>query len=374
MLFQQIVNQEAIGAGLRAMVLRGEMPHALLLSGRPGTGGMPVALALTRYLLCAHKTENDSCGHCPNCQKMDRLEHPDVHFSFPTFSTGGSSKAEVRQFLPDFRNIIRQRPYDTIFELLQAFGAENKQGKIKALDIREMIDNLSLKSYEGSYKVQIIWGPEYMGQEGNFMLKLLEEPPAKTIFILVPESLEKLIATIKSRTQIINLLPLTQEAIAEALLSRGIVKDETHARQIALLADGNYNEALKLVRHMEGDLHAPMRQWFNALATNNRMQLSKFSDTWHKEGREKCKNFLIYVQTMLHQALHLQYMPAEQALVSEQERVFLSRLAAKKYSPEAYQEMSRLLNETVRAVGQNASAKMALHALSIRLVPIVQQA
>ena len=369
MLFDQVVDQEKTGAELRGMVLRGQLPHALMIYGRQGTGGLPVALALTRYLLCQNKNALDSCGQCPNCQKMDRLEHPDVHFSFPTINR--DKKDKFNQFLLEFRDAIRQRPYATIYELLQSFGAENKQGKIKAEHIREIIDQLSLKSYEGGFKIQLIWGPEFMGLEGNFLLKTLEEPPEKTILILIPENRDAVLATIKSRCQMIHLPPLPQEAIAQALLTRQAVPDENRARQIALLADGNYNEALKLAQHLESDLLAPMRHWFNALATNNRVQISKNAEEWHKAGREACKNFLAYAQTMLHQALRLQYLPGGQVLVSEQERQFLSRLAAKNYKPETYQEMSRLMNETARAISQNASAKMAFHALSIRMVPLV---
>lgn len=354
------------------MVQRGQLPHALLIHGRQGTGALPVALALTRYLLCANKTESDSCGHCANCQKMDRFEHPDVHFSFPTISRGGGKKDDFNQFLPDFRDTIRQRPYATIYELLQSFGAENKQGKIRADAIRELIENLSLKSYEGGFKVQIIWGPEFMGTEGNFFLKTLEEPPQKTILILVPESYESVLGTIRSRCQTVQLLPLPQQDIAQALLQRRVVSDESRALQIALLADGNYNEALQLAQSMESDLLAPMRQWFNALATNNHIQISRNAEDWHKQGREAIKNFLAYVQTMLQQALRLQYLPQEKALVSEQELAFLSRLTSKKYTPEAYQEMCRLMNESSRAIAQNANAKIALHALSIRLVPLVR--
>lgn len=372
MLFQQIVNQERTGADLRAMVQRGQLPHALMLYGRQGTGGLPMALALTRYLFCDNKTETDSCGQCPNCQKMDRLEHPDVHFAFPTISRGGGKKEELNSFLPDFRDVVRQRPYASIYELLQAFGAENKQGRIKADDIRELIEQLSLKSYEGGFKVQILWGPEYMAQSGNILLKTLEEPPQKTILILVAENYDGVLGTIKSRCQTIKLPPLQQEAIANALMQRRVVGDETRARQIALLAEGNYNEALKLAQSLESDLLAPMRNWFNALATNNRIQISKTADEWHKQGREWNKNFLAYVQTMLNQALRLQYVPQSATQVSEQERAFLSRLAAKNYKPEAYQEMCRLMNETSRAISQNASAKMALHALSIRMVPLVR--
>lgn len=372
MFFHQVVDQKQAGADLRGMVLRAQLPHALMVYGPPGAGSLPMALALTRYLLCLHKTEHDSCGQCPNCQKMDRLEHPDVHFAFPTISRGGGKKEEMTSFLPDFRDVVRQKPYASIYELLQAFGAENKQGRIKADDIRELIDTLSLKSYEGGFKVQLIWAPEFMQQAGNILLKTLEEPPAKTILILVPENYDAVLGTIKSRCQTVKLPPLPQEAIEQALLSRKVVSDEQRAQQIALLSEGNYNEALKLSQSMESDLLAPMRNWFNALATNNRIQISKTADEWHKQGREWNKNFLAYVQTMLHQAVRLQYLPQATVQVSEQERAFLSRLAAKNYRPEVYEEMSRLMNETSKAIAQNASAKMALHALSIRMVPLLR--
>jgi len=369
MLFQQVVDQENAGQNLRQMIRQGQLPHALLLYGREGTGGLPVALAATRYLLCQERTEEDSCGHCANCRKMDKLEHPDVHFTFPTINR--DKKAKYNQFLSEFREVVLQRPYATAFELFQFFGAENKQGKISADTLRDMLENLSLKSYEGNFKVQIIWRPEFMGREGNIILKMLEEPPEQTIIMLVAESRHEVLPTILSRCQLINLPPLPQAAIAQALLNRHIVPDESRALQIARLAEGNYHEALQLAQHLENDLLTPMRHWFNALATNNRIQISKVAEEWHKAGRVQSRNFLAYVQSMLNQALRMQYMPNGAVLASEAEAQFLSRLASKKYKPEVYAAMSQLLNQTSRAIGQNANAKIAFHALSIRMLPLV---
>ena len=188
MLFSNVVGQQAAKEGLLKMWHNNVFPHALLISGEEGTGGLPMALALAQYIFCENKTASDACGKCAGCSKAAKLEHADLHMSFPSIPPKPGVKAMSRLFITEFREFIQQTPYGTTYDWLQHINAENKQGNITAEECREIIDTLNLKSYEGGKKVQIIWRPEYLGKEGNILLKLIEEPPRDTILILIAES------------------------------------------------------------------------------------------------------------------------------------------------------------------------------------------
>ena len=187
MTFKNVVGQQAAKDGLLQMWHNNVFPHALLIVGPEGTGGLPMALALAQYIFCENKSETDACGKCAGCGKAAKLEHADLHVSFPSISPKPGTKALSRIYISEFREFIQQSPYGTTYDWLQHINAENKQGNITAEECREIIDTLNLKSYEGGKKVQIIWRPEYLGKEGNILLKLIEEPPQDTILILVAE-------------------------------------------------------------------------------------------------------------------------------------------------------------------------------------------
>ena len=276
MTFKNVVGQQAAKDGLLKMWHNNVFPHALLLTGEEGTGGLPLALALAQYIFCENKTEHDSCGKCPGCGKAVKLEHPDLHMSFPSISPKPGVKAMSRIYISEFREFIKQSPYGTTYDWLQHIDAENKQGNITAEECREIIETLNLKSYEGGKKVQIIWRPEYLGKEGNILLKLIEEPPQDTMLILVAERTEDILQTIRSRTQTVKLAPIAATDIAQALTSRSLT-DPTRAAQIAHIAMGSYTEALRLIRHSDNDLFPEVRQLFNSLFTNNGIALAKFA-------------------------------------------------------------------------------------------------
>src|SRR5580658_8381731 len=171
MQFRNVVGQQAAKDGILKMWRNNVFPHALLVSGPEGTGGLPMGLAIAQYIFCENKSETDSCGKCAGCSKAAKLEHADLHLSFPSIPPKPGVKAMSRLYMPEFREFIQQSPYGTTYDWLQHINAENKQGNITAEECREIIDTLNLKSYEGGNKVQIVWRPEYLGKEGNILLK-----------------------------------------------------------------------------------------------------------------------------------------------------------------------------------------------------------
>jgi DNA polymerase-3 subunit delta' len=346
-------------------------PHALLIVGAEGAGGLPLALALAQYIFCEQKGETDACGKCPGCSKAARLEHADLHLSFPSIPPKAGAKAMSRYYIQEFREFVRQTPYGSTYDWLQHISAENKQGNITAEECRDIIDALNLKSYEGGKKVLLMWRPEYLGKEGNILLKLIEEPPADTIIILVAENTEDILPTIRSRTQDVRLAPIAAADIALALTTRSLT-DPARASQVAHIAMGSYTEALRLVRNADNDLFPEVRNLFNSLFTNNGLGLGKFAEEWSKAGREQQKNFLHYLIQLLEQAVRVRYRPDVLNSLPEGEAQFVKKLADTKVSYEGFGQMSAAISDTIFYIERNAHSKTQLHALAIRLHYIIR--
>lgn len=371
MLFSNVVGQQLAKNGLMKMWHNNVFPHALLIVGAEGTGGLPMALALAQYIFCEHKTETDACGHCAGCSKASKLEHADLHLSFPSIPPKPGVKAMSRLYIQEFREFVKQSPYASTYDWLQHINAENKQGNITAEECREIIESLNLKSYEGGKKVLLMWRPEYLGKEGNILLKLIEEPPADTILILVAENTEDILPTIRSRTQDIKLAPIAAADIAQALSTRTDT-DPTRAAQISHIAMGSYTEALRLLRHTDNDLFPDVRNLFNYIFTNDGLGIGRFADEWSKTGREQQKNFLHYIIQLLEQVVRIRYRPEVVNELPAAEAQFVQRLAATKITYEGFGLMAHALSDTIFYIERNAHSKTQLHALAIRLQYIVK--
>lgn len=216
MLFSEVIGQESVKAQLKQMASGGRLPHALLFLGPQGSGKLSLAMALAQYLLCENPGADDACGQCNQCNKAGKLIHPDLHFSYPTIGT----KAISDHFLVNWRQAMADNPYLDVNQWLQGIGAENKQGNITKEECVNIIKKLSLKTFENNYKVLIMWLPEFLGKEGNRLLKVIEEPPESTIFILVAEDQELILNTILSRCQIVNIKALSDEEVTEGLVQQ----------------------------------------------------------------------------------------------------------------------------------------------------------
>src|SRR3954464_2966187 len=274
MLFGNVIGQLNTKAHLLEMVKQNRLSHALLFLGKEGSGALSIALAFAQYMVCDkiqnrqksaeaalplfglnassqqqtanNNQQTDSCGECPSCVKAAKLIHPDVHFSYPVIPKKSGDKPISTDYITEWREFVKLYPYGNAFDWLQFIGAENKQGNITAEECNDIIHKLSLKSFESGYKILIMWMPEYLGKEGNKLLKLIEEPPANTLFILVAENDDQLLPTILSRCQLIKIPSPSSDAIKEALMQKAGAASEI-ATQIAGIAEGNYREALQLL-------------------------------------------------------------------------------------------------------------------------------
>jgi DNA polymerase-3 subunit delta' len=296
MKFKDVVGQEDLKKKIIYLIQQGKMPHAVMLLGNDGSGGLPMALAMAQYIQCTNKTDVDSCGECPSCAMLSKMQHPDVHFSFPTAKLNPQKIPVCNDYIVQFREFVLAQPYGSEKDWLDYLETD-KQGNITALECREIIQKLQLRTFMSEYKVFIMWRPEYLGSEGNILLKFIEEPTAKTILIFVATQLEKVLLTIQSRTQLFNLSKLKSVEILEALIQQQV--ESSQALQIANLADGNYHYALQLMNEKGDDLLGYLKQLLNGIYANKGLEIVAFVNQMAAENKETQKKFISYFVHLL---------------------------------------------------------------------------
>ena len=395
MQFEKIIGQKETKEQLVQMVQHNRLSHALLFLGKEGSGALSLAMAFAQYIVCekvnGKKTAasepslfgetsligdelsviNDSCGVCSACIKANQLMHPDIHYSYPVITKKLGEKPISTDFISEWREFFSIHQYGNVYDWLQFIHAENKQGNITAEECNDINRKISLKSFESEYKILIIWMPEYLTKNGNKLLKLIEEPPPNTLFILVAENEGPVLPTILSRTQLVKIPLLTNTEIEVALEIASGVKIEK-AQQIAALSEGNYREALQLLQNVEDDWQLILREWLNMLVKKNLAGQVKWIDDISKQGREKQKQFLKYFTHLLEQAIRLKSIPSlvKNAETTNGEQDFALRLNKLCSIP----QQEAIINELDKAsyyVERNANGKMLFHALSIKLYHII---
>jgi len=372
MRFSDVIGQKDCQERLLDMAREDKVPHALLLCGPQGCGKMAVAIAFASYLLCGEQGNNDSCGHCPQCVMADKLSHPDLHFSYPVIrpvGTNSEHKMSSSDFAAEWRDLLQNGSYFTMDQWLTAMKAANQQAQIGVGESDELIKKLSLKSSQGGYKVSIIWLPERMNQEcANKMLKIIEEPPSKTVFLLVCEEPVRLLETIRSRTQRIDLKRIAQKDIEKALVDRRGI-DPDSARRIARTAAGSWLNALsELDAGNEKCLFLDMFIMLMRLAyMRNIKELRKWSDTVAAYGREKQKRMLAYFLRLVRENFMYNFHVAELTYMTQDEENFARNFA--RFINEANViEISELMDRAIRDIGQNANAKIVFFDMATHVI------
>lgn len=369
MLFNEIIGQDHIKKHLKTSGENGRIPHAQLFVGKEGSGTLPMAIAFAQFLLC-HFSENvEACN-----LKCNKLQHPDLHFAFPVTTSESIKSHPVSDlFLDDWRQFIATQSYGSLFNWLQHIGVENKQGLISVDEAELIVKKLHLKSYEGGFKVMIIWMAEKMNTAAaNKLLKLIEEPPQKTIFLLTTENEEQLLSTIKSRCQALYFPVLSEQDIVNSLMVN-YQKTANEATTIAHQAEGNYNRALQLLQNDASDL--VFEEWFvewirTAFRAKGNVavvqQLITWSEMISKTGRETQKRFLEYCLQFFRQALLLNYK-SEQLVFMETKTDFkLSKFAPFVHSNNIF-DIEKELNEAMYHIERNGNSKIIFLDLSIKL-------
>ncbi|RLD52521.1 MAG: DNA polymerase III subunit delta [Bacteroidetes bacterium] len=316
MFFKDIAGHKAIKQKLIGAVQQNRVSHALLFSGPEGNGKLSLAIAFAQYLSCENKSENDSCGTCSSCLKYQKLIHPDLHFVFPVIKKKASEKPISDTYIKEWREFLSNSVYHGFEKWLKKMGTENQQAGIFAQESEEIIKKLNLKSYESEYKIMIIWMPEKMNiSASNKLLKMIEEPPPKTILILVTEDSEKIIKTILSRTQLIKIPKINEQVMYESIKEKYEIED-AKIKEIVRTSDGNYLKAEELILN---NANSSEQENFSLFAQFMRdayglriTELIEWAEKMAKSGRETQKNFLQYALKLLRENFILNISPENQ--------------------------------------------------------------
>ncbi len=379
MLFKDIIGLENIKKHLIDTANQGRIPHAQLFVGKEGSGTLATAIAYAQYILCKN-TNGENNGNKDACNlKCNKLSHPDLHFTFPVTTTNKIKRNPVSNlFLTEWREFVLQNPYANSLEWMQFLGVEKKQGIIGKDEALEITKKLSLKSFEGGYKILIIWLAEKMNiAAANKLLKLIEEPPKKTLIILITENEEQIIQTILSRCQVLYFPKVSEENITKTLVERKNI-DKNLAVKIAHQANGDWNKALHLVKHDSSDnlfetwfiiwIRAAFRARGNASVIE---ELINWSTEISKTGRETQKQFLQYCLHFFRQALLLNYK-AEKLVYLETKT---SKFNLKNFAPFIHSKnivpINETLNEAIYHIERNGNAKIILLDISIKLTRLL---
>lgn len=373
MLFKDIIGQEEAKVRLIREAKEGKIAHARLFCGNEGVGKIPLAIAYAQYLSCEHPTDNDSCGICPNCVKYNKLIHPDLHFVFPVIKKK-SKDTTSDDYLQEWREILNSSPYFNLNMWLKEMGAENQQAQIYVKESDEIIRKLNLKSSQGGYKVMIMWLPEKMNVEcSNKLLKLLEEPPTQTIFILISEEPDMLLPTIQSRVQRFNIHAIDKEKIAETLcLNYGLEPND--AKNIAHRCQGNFLKALETI-HLNEDNQFYFEEFVSLmrLAYQRKIrEIKQWSDNIAAIGRERQKNFLAYIQRMLRESFIYNFHTPDISYLSGEEQKFSSRFSPFINEGNVISIMEEL-SIAEQHIGQNVNAKMVFFDLALKMIVLLVQ-
>ncbi len=362
MLFSQIIGQEDIKKKLIQSVKENRVAHAQLFLGPEGTGKLALAIAYAQYINCTNRQENDSCGQCPSCKKFNSLAHPDLHFLFPNTTNKTIKKdPESDLFMTEWREYLQSCDcYANPSNWYDALGVENKQGIINVRDAATIMRKLSLKTYESEYKIAIIWMAEKLNVEAsNKLLKLLEEPPEKTVFLLISENQEELLATILSRIVLVKIPKLRHDEIQNTLRQR-FNADATTSNQAALLANGNWISALYHINNEDEEKinFSCFQKWMRYCFKFSAPELIDFIANDIKPlGREKQKEFLAYGLNMFHNALLINNGLANNILLPEDEKNFLRNFAPF-ISNNNIDLITELFEESINQIERNGNASL----------------
>lgn len=377
MRFESVIGQGELKKKLIQTIQEGRISHAQLFWGMEGSGNLALALAYAQYLNCANRSDTDSCGGCASCNKMQKLIHPDLHFAVPVNSTKNvpaEKKPMTDHFLTQWREALLGNPYLTEAQWYEQLDIENKQGLISVQEANRIIERLNFKAFESEYKVLILWLPERMNDKAaNRLLKLIEEPPEKTVFLLVCEDTTRVIKTILSRTMPLRVPPITEIEIQQALMLRQNLP-EAQAAKVARLSAGSYSKALSsLQQEVEQNVYFEWFTYIMRMAYAGRfLDLLEWMETLTKAGREKQKNFLRYAEHLIRECYMFNRGADKTVYLMNEEEDF-----ARKFSPfvneRNVEELFKQLNLALGHIGQNGNPAIIFTDLFIQISKLLRK-
>jgi len=369
----EAIGQDALTRRLARHAEEGSLAHAMLLTGAPGRGGLALALNLARRLHCQNPGPEGACRVCPSCQQHDQLQHPDLHFSFPVAKPPGKDKSLSSDQLDVWRQIIADMgPHFDMQDLRERMALGNKQPFISVHEAADILRRLSLTAHAGGWKVQVIWGAHMMRVDtANKLLKLLEEPPKKTLFVLQADNTEALLATILSRTQIVTVPPIAPDRIAARLRQEGA--DDTAVSDAVALCEGDLAVARRLVRSDAAEEFTMFVEWMRTCFARDGRKAAGMADRFHDLGREQQKAFLAYALHMIRQCIVGNYGAEKAVRLRAAERAF-----AEKFAPYIHHanilDMQSGLERAAREVAGNVYGRTVFLDVSMRMMELLHRA
>jgi DNA polymerase III subunit delta' len=359
--FSSILGQDKVKEKLIAQVKSNRISHAQLFSSTEGCNALPIAVAFGQYINCTNKEDEDSCGSCHSCNKYQQLIHPDLHFSFP-FISQPKIREVADDYINEFRKAFLENPSLNLNDWVTFMEESTKNPNINVNEIRNISKKLGLKAYEAEYKVMIIWLPEYLGLEGNKLLKILEEPPDKTLFLLVSESPQMLLSTIISRTQHIKIPNYNRSEIESYLLNSNLT-DLNKAKNIALLSNGNLNKAIKLSFEINTSLLLQVKNFFNICYKNDTQSVLNFIEKM--KDREEMKNFLLYTLEIIRLSNISEILTTSNPNNEEEEK--LAFTLSKLLNLDNRIKVYRTINQALYEIDRNGNMFLILINISLSL-------
>ena len=378
MFFSEIVGQETLKEQLVQTVRENRISHARLFLGPEGSGSLPLAIAYAQYVNCTDRGESEPCGKCLSCVKFKKLAHPDLHFVFPVVKPGGGKAAVSDLFIKEWRETVTANPYITYNQWLERMGSENKQGGIFVEESKEILNKLSFKTYEAEYKIMIIWLAEKMNrQTANKLLKILEEPPEKTLFLLIAESADQILPTILSRTQISRIPKIDTQSLTDYLITAGLC-DEKTALSTARISNGNMASALRILQSSdESDFYLEMFKklmrtcWSVWGKRQNMLELLTWCEQITRTGREQQKAFLLYCLRMVRENFALNRQQSSLAFLTDAENDFSQNFNAYIHPGNVFQ-LTNELNTAHYHIESNGNGNLVFLDMACKIVVLMK--
>ena len=374
MFFKDVVGQEKIKDRLVRSVKEQRISHALMFAGPEGTGKLALALAFAQYVSCRNRGETDSCGECSSCRKYQKLAHPDLHFVFPVFTTKEFKKPVSDDFLPKWREMVQKTPYFTLSQWLGFVENENAQGLIYERESDSIMRKLNLKSFESDYKVMIIWLPEKMHQAcSNKLLKLIEEPPSKTLFLLITEDEEAVISTIRSRAQRIKVPFVDNESMRLALKAKGDLSPEKVADAVRL-ANGSFIRAIEYLEPDEnsGYFFTKFQEMMRFAYKREVYELTQWAEEMARLGRDRQKAFFHLALRLVREYFIMNMRRPELVYLNEDEKMW-----GKNFAPYINERniipFAKEFERGIKHISMNGNPRIIFLDTALRMVRLIKR-
>ena len=370
--FKKVVGQQKIIAQLQNFVIKDRIPHAIMFETKEGRGGLPLALAVANLLQCTDVKDNDACGECDNCQKSHQLIHPDIHFSFPVIKAGSKKRADSfsNDFLEPWRTMVTENLYFSYQNWLEAIGAEKTAANINVKECNEIIKKLSLRAFSGAKKVLIMWLPEFLGKEGNRLLKLIEEPTDDTIIIFITHNGSKILNTIHSRCQILR-IPLIDDDSLGADIAENFNISGSELANVVNLAEGNLVSAKEMAEGIDSNLSEEVISWLLRNYEFKIEELANWIDNFARETKEYQKQFFRFTNYISRSVLKRQISSNDTAETSGPRGTNFEKLV-KILTLDKVEALEQIADESIDEIDRNISVKIMMMAASLKVSKLLR--